>query len=136
MQNLPSGLSVEIVLSETVEDAFSLFRGVRYRDVPDRAYDFVFVDGPGYTTKDGYVTFDFDLIKAVAAAEAPIRAVIDKRSALVSSYSVCCRAKSAMCRISRLVVRGRRYSGRSAAYRSWHTVLFIQSRNRGRFRKH
>ena len=78
-QNLPPGLSVEIVLSETVEDAFSLFRGIRYRDVPDRNYDFVFVDGPGYTTKAGDVTFDFDLIRVVAAADTPLRAVIDKR---------------------------------------------------------
>jgi hypothetical protein len=78
-QNLPSDLSVEIVLSETVEDAFSLFRGIRYRDVPDRAYDFVFVDGPGYTTKDGHVTFDFDLIRLIESAKTPLRAVIDKR---------------------------------------------------------
>ena len=39
---------VEIVLSPTVEDYFSVFRGMRYRDVPKRDYDFVFVDGPKF----------------------------------------------------------------------------------------
>jgi tRNA A58 N-methylase Trm61 len=43
-QNLPSGLPVDIVLSSTVEDCFSIFRGIRHRDIPDRSYDFVFVD--------------------------------------------------------------------------------------------
>jgi len=76
---LPQGLPVEIVLSPTVEDAYSLFRGIRYRDVPERAYDFVFVDGPSYRTTSGDVTFDFDLIRVVAMATTPLRAIIDKR---------------------------------------------------------
>ena len=36
---------VALELSSTVEDRYSLFRGVRYAAIPDRAYDFVFVDG-------------------------------------------------------------------------------------------
>ena len=35
---------VNIVVSETVEDYFSLFRGMRYKNLPDLAYDFVFID--------------------------------------------------------------------------------------------
>jgi hypothetical protein len=78
-ENLPPDLPVEIVLSDTVEDCYSIFRGIRYRDIPDRPYDFVFVDGPSYRTKTGEVTFDFDLIAVVAKAERPLRALIDKR---------------------------------------------------------
>lgn len=79
VDNLPSGLPVELVLSETVEDTFSIFRGIRYRHVPARPYDFVFVDGPAYETTRGEVTFDFDLIKVVSTSTTPVRAVIDKR---------------------------------------------------------
>ena len=39
---------VDFCLSDTVEDYFSLFRGMRYRDVPDRPYEFIFIDGPKY----------------------------------------------------------------------------------------
>lgn len=79
VQNLPEGLPVSIVHSATVEDCFSIFRGVRYRDTPDRPYDFVFVDGPSYRTANGEVTFDFDLIFLAARATKPFRAIIDKR---------------------------------------------------------
>jgi hypothetical protein len=75
---LPSDLPVEVVLSQPVEDAFSIFRGVRYGDVPALAYDFVFVDGPGARV-NGDITFDFDLIRIVERAERPLRAIIDKR---------------------------------------------------------
>jgi hypothetical protein len=77
--NLPSGLPVEIVLSDTVEDCFSIFRGIRYREVPQRQYEFVFVDGPSYRTQAGEMTFDFDLINVVRSAAVPVRAIIDKR---------------------------------------------------------
>jgi len=79
LDNLPRGLPVDIVLSETVEDSFSIFRGIRYRDIPPGSYDFVFVDGPGYKTKTGEVTFDFDLIALVAKTARPLRGIIDKR---------------------------------------------------------
>jgi len=78
-QNLPSGLPVDIALSSTVEDCFSIFRGIRYRDIPDRSYDFVFVDGPSYRTGKGEITFDFDLIRIVERSQGPVRAIIDKR---------------------------------------------------------
>lgn len=79
VRNLPPGLPVDIALSSTVEDAYSIFRGMRYRDVPDRPYEFVFVDGPSYRTMSGEVTFDFDLIAVVSRAVQPLRAIIDKR---------------------------------------------------------
>ena len=79
VQNLPQGLPVHIVLSKTVEDTFSIFRGIRYRDVPNRPYDFIFVDGPAYKTSTRDVTFDFDLISVVANPPLRCAAIIDKR---------------------------------------------------------
>jgi hypothetical protein len=75
---MPPNLPVEIVLSEPVEDSFSIFRGVRYKDVPALEYDFVFVDGPGARV-NGDITFDFDLIRVVERSERPLTAIIDKR---------------------------------------------------------
>lgn len=78
-QNLPAGMLVNIVLSETVEDCFGMFRGIRYKDVPTRPYDFVFVDGPSYRTASGEIAFDFDLIRVIQKADKPLHAIIDKR---------------------------------------------------------
>lgn len=70
---------VDFRLRPTTEDYYSIFRGVRYRDVPDRPYDFVFIDGPKYLAPNGDVTFDFDLVAILQRAERPVSAIIDKR---------------------------------------------------------
>ncbi|MFN4310067.1 MAG: class I SAM-dependent methyltransferase [Ferrovibrio sp.] len=71
---------VDFVLSNTIDDQYSLFRGVRYAATPDRAYDFVFVDGPKYVSpQDGSSTFDFDYIHVLRHSEHPVGCLIDKR---------------------------------------------------------
>lgn len=86
---LPRTLSpyVDLVLSPRVEDGWYLFRGVRYKFLPDRPYDFVFVDGPDFDSpSDGTLTFDCDLIRVVEKAEQPVWAIIDDR---LSTSFVC-----------------------------------------------
>lgn len=71
---------VDFRLSDTVEDRFSLFRGVRYRDIPARDYEFVFIDRPKYHSPvDGTPTFDFDYLHVLRTARKPVAALIDKR---------------------------------------------------------
>lgn len=71
---------VDFRLSDTVEDCFSMFRGVRYRDVPSRDYDFVFVDGPKYKSPvDGVPTFDFDFIHVLLNSTGPVSGLVDRR---------------------------------------------------------
>lgn len=71
---------VDFKLSKTVDDSYSLFRGVRYRDVPARPYDFVFVDGPKYhSPSDGTPTFDFDFLHVLREAQGSVAGLIDKR---------------------------------------------------------
>ncbi len=48
--------------SEVVPAGFSIYRGVRYASPPDRAFDFVFTDGPYATHDDGTVGVNFDFI--------------------------------------------------------------------------
>jgi hypothetical protein len=75
---------VSFELSHTIEDRYSLFRGVRYADIPSKAYDFVFVDGPKYESPlDGGATFDFDFIHVLRNAEKPVGCLIDKRLSTV-----------------------------------------------------
>lgn len=75
---------VSFELSDTVEDSYSIFRGVRYATVPDRAYDFVFVDGPKYDSPlNGGATFDFDFIHVLRSAKNPVAGLIDKRLSTV-----------------------------------------------------
>ncbi len=71
---------VDFRVSPTVEDRVSMFRGVRYRDVPAREYSFVFVDGPSYKSpEDGVPTFDFDFLHVLKKAKVPVGGLIDKR---------------------------------------------------------
>ena len=71
----------EFILSDTVEDYYSIFRGVRYDNIPKgRSYDFIFVDGPSYKSKiDQTMTFNFDLIHVVRNSKKGLYAIVDKR---------------------------------------------------------
>lgn len=73
----------DIVLSPTILDGHGVFRGMRYRDVPELPYDFVFVDGPGYRLPDGDIVCDLDLVKVLSNANEPVAALIDKRVSTV-----------------------------------------------------
>lgn len=75
-----NGKYVSVVLSRTVQDRYSLFRGLRYADIPDKVYDFVFVDVFKYESplEDGGSTFDFDFIHVLRNAEKPVGCLIDK----------------------------------------------------------
>jgi hypothetical protein len=75
---------VDLRHSPTVEDRYLMFRGVRYRDIPERDYEFVFIDGPSYVApSDGSLTFDFDLIHVVKHARVPVFGLCDKRVSTV-----------------------------------------------------
>jgi len=75
---------VSFELSETIEDRYSIFRGVRYAAIPDKAYDFVFVDGPKYESpEDGGATFDFDYLHVLRSSDKPVGCLIDKRLSTV-----------------------------------------------------
>ena len=73
----------EIKFSPTVEASYAFIRGMRYRDVPERDYDFVFIDGPHpRAPSDGSISCDFDFIYQVLRAKnnRPLRAMIDRRT--------------------------------------------------------
>jgi predicted O-methyltransferase YrrM len=71
---------IDIVLSKRTEYCHSIFRGVGYRDIPPRKYDFVFIDGPGTSApSDNTVAFDFDYVNVVWKSERPVCAILDKR---------------------------------------------------------
>jgi len=71
---------VDFCLSDTVEDTFSLFRGVRYKNLPVRPYEFAFIDGPHYATPQDHVpTFDFDFLHVLRTSDRPVAGLVDKR---------------------------------------------------------
>ena len=88
LRSLPKGVNVEIVLSPTVEDTYDFFRGVRYKDVPKRDYDLVFVDGPDKMMhpKSHPLTFCMDVLSLVG--DHPLTAIIDKRLSTCFVYSL------------------------------------------------
>lgn len=69
---------VQIVHSPKVDGYYKLFRGVQYADIPIRAYDFVFSDGPErHSPVNNDKLFDLDLIHIVRRSSKPIHAVVD-----------------------------------------------------------
>jgi hypothetical protein len=75
---------VDMIRSDTVDDSYSLFRGVRYSNIPERKYEFVFIDGPKYTSKkDSSPTFDLDFIHVLSKLKSPVSGLIDKRLSTV-----------------------------------------------------
>ena len=69
---------VELVHSKKVDGTHRIFRGVRYEQVPERGYDFVFSDGPDrHSPVTGEKLFNLDLIDVIARSERPLRAVVD-----------------------------------------------------------
>ena len=81
---------LQIVLSPAVEDTYEFFRGVRYKEIPKRAYDFVFVDGPDLMINPARkpLTFDYDFVKLVQESGHPIGALVDTRVSTCFVYSL------------------------------------------------
>jgi len=80
VENLPSDLLpiVDIRHSPKIDGTYKLFRGVRYTEIPDRPYDFVFSDGPErHSPVNNDKLFDLDLILVVLRSERPVRAIVD-----------------------------------------------------------
>lgn len=81
-QLLPKQLAkyVDLLCSPKVEAFYYFFRGVKYKDIPRREYDFVYIDGPTTSTpSDGQKTFDFDFIEVVSRSDKPVSAIVDCR---------------------------------------------------------
>ena len=71
---------VDILQSEKKEFTHTIFRGVGYKDIPDRDYDFVFIDGPtAYAPSDSTEAFNFDFINIVKKSTKPVAGIIDNR---------------------------------------------------------
>ncbi len=79
-KNLPVTVRhlVEIIHSPKIDGFYKMFRGVQYTDIPERAYDFVFSDGPErHSLVNDDKLFDLDLINIVRKSETPIYALVD-----------------------------------------------------------
>jgi hypothetical protein len=80
---------IDLRQSDKCEYSYSLFRGVGYKDVPDRPYTIVFVDGPGtIAPSDGTRTFDFDYINVVKRSDQPVLGIVDARLSTCFVYQV------------------------------------------------
>lgn len=80
----------EIFLSSAVEDTRDFFRGVRYKDIPNRKYDFVFVDGPDLmiNPKNPELSFDYDIVRVIANSDTPVAGFVDTRTSTCFIYSL------------------------------------------------
>jgi len=80
---MPKFLSpyVDILFSKTVTDFFGVFRGFRYDKVPNKKYDFCWIDGPAFKIPQskGKLAFDFDLINILLKTKGRLFGFIDGR---------------------------------------------------------
>lgn len=69
---------IDLVHSPKVDGFYKCFRGVQYRQIPDRPYDFVFSDGPDrHSPVNGDKLFNLDFIHVVRKADHPVHGVVD-----------------------------------------------------------
>lgn len=81
-QLLPEHLApyIDLCLCPRKEYYISFYRGVGYDGLPERPYDFVFIDGPDFDApSDGHITFDFDYLNVLKASDKPVTAILDER---------------------------------------------------------
>ena len=76
---------IDLRHSPSVEKRHGLFVGVGYADIPERQYDFVFVDGPHYERESSY---DVDLLKIVERSNVPVTALVDSRAGSCLIYNL------------------------------------------------
>lgn len=76
---------VDIICSETVQDYYSIFTGMRYKDIPDKPYDFCWIDGPDFkvSKRIGRLSCCFDFIHILKNSDKPISGFVDGRSSTV-----------------------------------------------------
>jgi hypothetical protein len=67
---------IDLQLSPSHQVHYGPFRGKAYRTIPERDYEFVWVDGPNY---DRQTEFDADILLLVAKRDTPITAFVDSR---------------------------------------------------------
>lgn len=87
IQMIPVNLRscVTVIFSESIEKRKGLFVGKGYKSIPNRPYDFVFVDGPHY---DRETSYGVDLLDIIARAEKPLSAIIDSRAGSCVVYNL------------------------------------------------
>lgn len=81
-ENLPEDYSdiVQIVYGPRERIELSIFRGYVHQNIPDRPYDFFFIDGPNFEDQHG-TTFCADMLfVAQRTGERKVRGVIDGRT--------------------------------------------------------
>lgn len=67
---------IDLQLSPSHQVHYGPFRGKAYQSIPDRDYEFVWIDGPNY---DRETEFDADILQLVAKRDKPITAFVDSR---------------------------------------------------------
>ncbi len=108
---------VDLRLSAKVEKRHGPFAGVGYADIPERAYDFVFVDGPHYDNKTGY---DADLLEIIRKSDTPVTAMIDYRLASCFIYRLALGPKFKYSRLRKLGVVDR---ATKHSLRGWEEIF-------------
>ena len=68
---------IDLRLSPAIEGRYGPFCGVMYRDIPDRPYDFVLIDGPYH---DAEKSFNLDILHILEKTTRPLTAYIDSRT--------------------------------------------------------
>lgn len=67
---------IDLHLSPAHQVHYGPFRGKAYQSIPERDYDFVWVDGPNY---DRETEFDADILQIIARRDKPLTAFVDSR---------------------------------------------------------
>ncbi|MCB1377027.1 MAG: class I SAM-dependent methyltransferase [Alphaproteobacteria bacterium] len=76
---------IDAHLSPSHQVHYGPFRGKAYQSIPERDYDFVWVDGPNY---DRETEYDADILQIIAKRDKPLTAFVDSRVGSCFIYSL------------------------------------------------
>ncbi len=73
---------VDLRLSPMIEDCYGIFHGIRYENIPDREYDFIFIDGPDPAEYNKqFLPADLDIVFVIQKLTKPVNVMLDNRTA-------------------------------------------------------
>ena len=120
-RSLPDHLRplIDLRLSPKVEKRYGPFAGIGYQLIPERPYDFVYVDGPDYDKKTAY---DVDVLEIIARSDIPVTAMVDYRVGSCFVYQLALGDKFRFSHLRKLgYIDRRRGTASRTTRKSWRT---------------
>lgn len=131
LRSIPLNLKtfVDLRLSPSTEGRYGPFCGILYQNIPERPYDFIFIDGP-YC--DAEKSFNLDILRILEGTTRPLTAYVDSRTGSCFIYHLVLGTKFSFNYLGRLGIIDRATSKDLKSYKK----IVSDSMKRREFKRH